>query len=87
MKRELKYLAIAVYWVALLGSIAPAMVSFDDTIVVLLGIGAVLASAYITYRTILRDIRRVNHGESRHGKMPTYMLGGATPFISIPNSR
>lgn len=61
MKREMIYLLLCVYWLALLGSIVPALVSLDDTFAVLFGFALLIASAYSTYRFIRREIRRANN--------------------------
>jgi hypothetical protein len=53
MKRELVLIAILLWWAILLGWLAPALISMDDTLAVLIGIAVVLVSLYLTYRYTL----------------------------------
>lgn len=52
MKLELKWIALWVYWLALLGLIAPWLVSAESTVAVLAGFALLGGSAYTTYRLI-----------------------------------
>lgn len=57
MKRELKWIAIVVWWFVLLGVIAPALISEPDTLAVVVGLVLVLASTYATYRLARGEIK------------------------------
>ncbi len=59
MKRELLYIAIGLWWLVLLGWLAPALLSRNDTSTVLIGVLILLASSYATYRYIRHRI--LNH--------------------------
>ena len=56
MKKELVYIAIGLWWLVLLGWLAPALLSMNDTLAVLLGIAILLGSSYATYRYIRHRI-------------------------------
>jgi hypothetical protein len=56
MKRELKWIAVAVGWLVMLGFVGPALISCDDTLGVLLGVVLILSYAYFTYRFIRKEI-------------------------------
>jgi hypothetical protein len=53
MKKELIWIAIGIYWLLLLGVLAPWLISAPSDIAVFLGFGLIGASAYATYRFIL----------------------------------
>jgi hypothetical protein len=52
MKQELIGLVIGLWWLVLLGWLAPALLSMADNLAVLLGVAILLGSAYATYRYI-----------------------------------
>lgn len=60
VKKELLILVVAIWWIALVGFIAPALISAASTEMVLFGAGLLLASAYGTYRLILGQITKEN---------------------------
>lgn len=53
-KLELKWIAIFVYWLILLGLVAPWLISAPSTIAVILGFVILGVSAYATYRVVLK---------------------------------
>ena len=59
VKKELLFIAIALWWIVLLGWLGPALLSMNNTVAVLLGIAVILGSAYATYRCIRHRI--LNH--------------------------
>lgn len=59
MKKELLVIGIGLWWIVLLGWLAPALLSMNDTVAVLFGIALILGSAYATYRFIRHRI--LNH--------------------------
>lgn len=52
MKTELKWIALWVYWLLLLGLVAPWLVSAPSTLAVFAGFALLGGSAYATYRLI-----------------------------------
>lgn len=66
MSRELKLIALVLWWIALIGFIAPALVSAKHTEGVLLGLFLLIANAYVTYRLILKATKQSNNKEPKH---------------------
>lgn len=54
MKIELKWIALWLYWLALLGFVGPWLISAPNDAAVLAGSFLLLASGYTTYRLIRR---------------------------------
>lgn len=52
MKQELIYLVIGLWWIVLLGWLAPALLSMANNAAVLLGIAIIIGSLFATYRYI-----------------------------------
>lgn len=50
MKTELKWICLALWWVVLIGFLAPFLISAESTIAVIAGFLIILVSAYGTYR-------------------------------------
>jgi hypothetical protein len=55
MKTELKWIALVLYWLALLGFVAPALVSAASNEAVFAGVGLLGVSAYLTSRYVRRN--------------------------------
>lgn len=56
MKQELKWIALVLYWLALLGLVLPALFSAAHTELVVAGFVLVGVSTYATYRGIRRAL-------------------------------
>ena len=52
MKQELIGVVIGLWWLVLLGWLAPALLSMADNVAVVLGVAILLGSSYATYRYI-----------------------------------
>ena len=58
MKNELLWGAIALYWLALIGLIGPALISAASTELVLAGFALFLVSGYASYRYIRKQLTK-----------------------------
>lgn len=50
MRTEIKWICIVLWWVVLIGFLAPFLISAESTIAVIAGFIIILVSAYATYR-------------------------------------
>lgn len=63
-KEEVKWLALALGWLLLIGLVAPWLISAESDIAVTIGIGAILAATYGTYRFV--NAKLTNEGEKKN---------------------
>lgn len=54
MLKEIRIIALAIYWALLLGLIAPGLVSAKSDSAVFAGLSLLIVSAYLTYRLARR---------------------------------
>lgn len=59
MKTELKWICIALWWIVLIGFLAPFLISAESTIAVLAGFLIILVSAYATYRVARKTYSQI----------------------------
>lgn len=58
VKKELFYIGAAIYWLILVGFVAPWLVSAESTIAVIIGFALLIGSAYATYRIIRKEVNK-----------------------------
>lgn len=58
MKAEIRWIALVMYWAALIGLVGPFLISAESDIAVIAGFALIGSSAYATYRFIRSFITR-----------------------------
>lgn len=63
-KEEMKWLALVIGWLLLIGLVAPWLISAESDVAVTIGIGSILAATYGTYRFV--NAKLTNEGKDEN---------------------